>query len=293
MEAPGSKRFAYQAKCRKQAGDAGSCKNPYFGGRFERLKSKVRPKKHLGQHFLTDAIVAEQTASLFDHYSDRLPILEIGPGTGILTQFLLKKGVPVTAVEIDSESVAYLRNTLVPGGLRLIEGDILQHTNDEILFPSDICLIGNFPYNISSQIVFKVLEKKDKVKYFGGMFQKEVADRLVAGPGSKTYGILSVLLNTFYDTRYAFTVSPDKFDPPPKVQSAVIGCVRKESFVLPCRKSLFFDVVKTAFNQRRKTLRNALHKFNLHETHEFAKLRAEQLSPADFIKLTQSIEQSG
>ncbi len=266
-----------------------------IGRSFEHKKQrhldyKVKPKKHLGQHFLNDTTIAEKVALLFSDLPEKLPVVEIGPGMGVLTGFLLERFPVVKAVEIDRESVEYLKKTHVPKGLALIEGDFLKEATALEALSEDSYLVGNFPYNISSQIVFKVLEHVPLVKGFGGMFQKEVAERLVAGPGNKTYGILSVLLNTFYATRYEFTVPPHVFSPPPKVHSGVIKCVRKEGFTLPCPRKLYFDVVKTAFNQRRKTLRNALHKFNLKETDEFAKLRAEQLSVNDFIKLTQFIE---
>ena len=250
----------------------------------------VKPKKHLGQHFLKDESIAEKVAILFkDDYKD-VQVLEIGPGTGVLTKYLLDNYSKVMALEIDSESVVYLKEHMVPRGLQLMEGDILNKNTEYLFSDTDMIVIGNYPYNISSQIVFKVLEHVESVIGFGGMFQKEVAERLVAGKGSKTYGILSVLLNAFYDTSYQFTIEPNVFNPPPKVKSGVIKCIRKEGFVMPCSKSLFFDVVKTGFNQRRKTLRNALHKFNLKDTHEFAKLRAEQLSVEDFISLTLYIE---
>lgn len=216
-------------------------------------------------------------------------MIEIGPGMGVLTEYLLRYYSSVKAVEIDTESVSYLNGKLVPEGLELLSGDFLENKIADKVLEKDSIIIGNFPYNISSQIVFKILEKKDRVKGFGGMFQKEVAERLVAKEGSKTYGILSVLLNTFYTSSYQFTVEPGVFTPPPKVRSGVIKCIRKDGFILPCDVKLYFDVVKTAFNQRRKTLRNALHKFNLRESDEFAKLRAEQLSVANFIALTQQI----
>lgn len=254
------------------------------------MNHSVKPKKHLGQHFLNDVSIADKVASLFKSEGDESAVLEIGPGMGVLTNYLLSYYKAVSAIEIDRESVAYLRQHLVSKGLNLIEGDFLDQRIDDRLFDKEMLIIGNFPYNISSQIVFRILDHIDKVKGFGGMFQKEVAERLVAGPGSKTYGILSVFLNTYYDTNYEFTVGPELFTPPPKVHTGVIKCVRKEGFVLPCNRSIFFDVVKTAFNQRRKTLRNALHKFNLGESHEFAKLRAEQLSPEDFMKLAGYIE---
>ncbi len=254
------------------------------------LNHSVKPKKHLGQHFLKDESIAEKVALLYkDDYKD-VPVLEIGPGMGVLTQYLLANYTDVTALEIDTESVHYLKEHFVPKGLKLQEGDILNKNTEFLFGDKDMIVIGNYPYNISSQIVFKVLEHVESVVGFGGMFQKEVAERLVAGKGSKTYGILSVLLNAFYDSTYQFTIEPHVFNPPPKVKSGVIKCVRKEGFVLPCSKTLFFDVVKTGFNQRRKTLRNALHKFNLKDSHEFAKLRAEQLSVEDFISLTSYIE---
>lgn len=256
------------------------------------LKYKVRPKKHLGQHFLNDAGIAEKVALLFKSNNAGMPIVEIGPGMGILTDFLLLNFPVVKAVEIDRDSVEYLKISHVPRGLKLIEGDFLAEGIVETALSEDSFLVGNFPYNISSQIVFKVLEHIHLVKGFGGMFQKEVAERLVASEGSKKYGILSVLLNTFYTSKYEFTVEPYVFTPAPKVRTGVIKCERKEGFVLPCSKSLYYDVVKTAFNQRRKTLRNALHKFNLKETDEYAKLRAEQLNYTDFIKLTQFFEQN-
>lgn len=254
------------------------------------MNHTVKPKKHLGQHFLKDIGIAEKVALLFSQSHKEFPVMEIGPGMGVLTDFLLANFKDVTAVEIDTESVAYLKNHHTQKGLKLIEGDFLNKRNDHLFFDREVLIVGNFPYNISSQIVFRVLEYPEKVPAFGGMFQKEVAERLVAKHGSKTYGILSVLLNAYYDTKYEFTIEPGVFNPPPKVKSGVISCVRKANFDLPCSKSLFFDVVKTAFNQRRKTLRNALHKFNLQESDEFAKLRAEQLSVQDFIQLTQFIE---
>ncbi len=256
------------------------------------MNHSVKPKKHLGQHFLKDESIAEKVALLFKDDNLQAQILEIGPGMGVLTQYLLQNYSDVSALEIDTESVEYLNHTLVPKGLKLMEGDILNKRNNELFDGKNLIVIGNFPYNISSQIVFKVLDHVESVVGFGGMFQKEVAERLVAKKGSKTYGILSVLLNAFYDSKYEFTIEPHVFNPPPKVKSGVIKCVRKDDFSLPCSKSLFFDVVKTGFNQRRKTLRNALHKFKLEESHEFAKLRAEQLSVEDFIQLTSYIEQN-
>ncbi len=250
----------------------------------------VQPKKHLGQHFLKDENIAENVASLFQNILDVDQIIEIGPGMGVLTKYLLDKHPNVLAVEIDSESVNYLTQTFVPKGLKLVEGDFLNDNIAKKYLTKNTGLIGNYPYNISSQIVFKVLENTENFLAFAGMFQKEVAQRLVAKEGSKTYGILSVMLNTYYDTTYEFTVDEHVFIPPPKVKSGVIKCIRKNDFVLPVSKALYFDVIKTGFNQRRKMLRNALSKFNLPESHEFAKLRAEQLGVNDFIKLTKFIE---
>jgi 16S rRNA (adenine1518-N6/adenine1519-N6)-dimethyltransferase len=250
------------------------------------LISPVSPKKHLGQHFLKDTELAQKVASVFRVDRFNGTAIEIGPGMGVLTRFLLQEYDKVIAVDIDRESVEYLNNTLKDPGLKVVLADFLDDREIAKILTGPSVIIGNFPYNISTQIVFKVLENIENVVAFGGMFQKEVAERLAAREGSKTYGILSVLLNTWYTTNYEFTVEPHVFLPPPKVRSGVIKCIRKEGFSLPCSKTLFFEVVKTAFNQRRKTLRNALHKFNLPYTHEFAKLRAEQLSVENFITLT-------
>ena len=159
-----------------------------------------------------------------------LPVLEIGPGTGVLTQYLMENFKEIRAIELDRESVVFLKENFVPKGLKLMEGDFLDSRNDDMFFPDDVLILGNFPYNISSQIVFKVLDNISKVKGFGGMFQKEVAERLVAGPGSKTYGILSVFLNTYYKTSYEFTVGPELFTPPPKVQTGVIKATRIDGY---------------------------------------------------------------
>lgn len=255
------------------------------------MKSAVNPKKHLGQHFLKDKEIAQKVASLFKNDNVPSNVIEIGPGMGVLTAFLLQEYEHVSAIDIDKESIDYLNQTMISPKLKIIFADFLDNREIVKIMTQPTVIIGNFPYNISTQIVFKVLENTDKVVAFGGMFQKEVAERLAAKEGSKTYGILSVLLNTYYTTKYEFTVEPDVFIPPPKVKSGVIKCLRKDNFVLPCSKQLYFEVVKTAFNQRRKTLRNALHKFNLSESHEFAKLRAEQLSVENFISLTSFFEQ--
>ena len=256
------------------------------------LFTAVTPKKHLGQHFLKDTEIARKVACLFQKEHYQMPAIEIGPGMGVLTQFLLQEYDKVIAVDVDKESVEYLNQTMISPKLKVILADFLDNRELHKILTQPSVIIGNFPYNISTQIVFKVLENIENVKAFGGMFQKEVAERLAAKEGSKTYGIQSVLLNTFYTTSYEFTVEPDVFIPAPKVKSGVIKCIRKDDFVLPCSKSLYYEVVKTAFNQRRKTLRNALHKFNLSDTHEFAKLRAEQLSVENFISLTCQFENS-
>ncbi len=253
---------------------------------------EVKAKKRLGQHFLNDEHIAATIASLFEDKNEIKKVLEIGPGMGVLTKYLLNKYSEVAAIELDEESVNYLLSNGAFKNLKLMQGDILNKEIQLRALTDEMAIIGNFPYNISSQIVFMVLENMDKVKYFGGMFQKEVAERLVAKHGSKTYGILSVLLNTFYYTKYEFTVDAHVFLPPPKVKSGVISCVRKEGFVLPVDKKIYYDVIKTAFSMRRKMLRNTLHKFNLPSTHEFAKLRAEELSVDDFIKLTIEISEN-
>ncbi|MES2617990.1 MAG: 16S rRNA (adenine(1518)-N(6)/adenine(1519)-N(6))-dimethyltransferase RsmA [Bacteroidota bacterium] len=254
------------------------------------MKTAVNPKKHLGQHFLNDNEIAEKVALLFKNENLQCPVIEIGPGMGVLTTFLVDNYKKVIAVDIDGESVDYLHKTMIKPNLKVIKADFLDDRSVREILTEPSVIIGNYPYNISSQIVFKVLENIENVVAFGGMFQKEVAQRLAAKEGSKTYGILSVMLNTYYTTTYEFTVSEHVFIPPPKVKSGVIKCLRKEGFELPCSKKLYFEVIKTAFNQRRKTLRNALHKFNLPESHEFAKLRAEQLSVKNFIDLTIYIE---
>lgn len=253
----------------------------------------VSPKKHLGQHFLTDSKIAERIAQLV-HLVPAEDVLEIGPGKGILTRHLLQQpGKHVCAIEIDHESCQYLKQNDILHEPDLIEGDFLNLPLEKY-FPKPFLLIGNFPYNISTQIMFKALEQHDRVPLIAGMFQKEVAYRIAAPSGSKVYGILSVLTQAFYDVQVAFKVMPGAFFPPPKVDSAVISCVHKTNPELGCSEKKLFDVVKTAFNQRRKTLSNSLKKFNLKEafeTHPFAKLRPENLDVSQFIELTRWIEQ--
>lgn len=257
----------------------------------------VRPKKALGQHFLTDRRVAERIASTLDEYTTE-PVLEIGPGMGVLTQFLLEKhpGDKLTVAEIDAESVEYLRQNFPQfgnqaGQARIVEGDFLQMDLDE-LFPGgeDFCVIGNYPYNISSQIFFKVLDYKDRVVCCSGMLQREVAERLAARPGTKARGILSVLLQAWYDVEYLFTVDEKVFNPPPKVKSGVVKLTRNGVTALGCDERLFKTVVKTTFGQRRKTIRNSLRSLLPPGTalpeNPLLALRPEQLSVEQFVELT-------
>ncbi len=251
----------------------------------------VRPKKHLGQHFLKDGNIARKITACLDE--KHTTICEIGPGTGILTQSLLEREnlSELTLIEIDSESVEYLNSHFSDKRLRVLEADFLK-SNLPALFPSDVALIGNFPYNISSQIFFKVLENRNRIPEVVGMIQKEVAERIAAPPGNKTYGILSVLLQSWYNIEYCFTVSETVFFPPPKVKSAVIRLRRNKTASLDCDEKLFFKVVKAAFGQRRKTLRNALKvlfgQFGF--DHPLLSQRAEQLSVSDFVVLTRLFE---
>lgn len=251
----------------------------------------VKPKKSLGQHFLTDMNIAARIAATVQEYT--IPVLEIGPGMGVLTQFLLQQGSNVTVVELDHESVEYLTENYPQLQGKILEADFLKLPLDE-LFTGNFCVIGNYPYNISSQIFFKVLDYKDRIPCCSGMLQKEVAQRIAAKPGSKTYGILSVLLQAWYDIEYLFTVDEHVFNPPPKVKSAVIKMTRNNVTQLGCDEHLFKTVVKTGFNQRRKTLRNSL-KSLLPEgaknetTDPVFDQRPEQLSVEQFIALTNRI----
>ncbi|WP_298287775.1 16S rRNA (adenine(1518)-N(6)/adenine(1519)-N(6))-dimethyltransferase RsmA [uncultured Lutibacter sp.] len=252
----------------------------------------VKAKKHLGQHFLKDELIAQQIAnSLTENGYQK--ILEIGPGMGVLTKYLLKKPLTTYVVEIDTESVEYLQNHYLNLTDRIISKDFLKINLEDFFGDEQLAIIGNFPYNISTQIVFKTLENRHQIPEFSGMFQKEVAQRIAEKEGSKTYGILSVLTQAFYDVEYLFTVPPTVFNPPPKVDSGVIRFIRKKDFTLPVDEKLFFKVVKTAFQQRRKTLRNSLKTLNLsdslREDSIFAK-RPEQLSVNEFINLTSKIE---
>lgn len=259
-------------------------------------KTGVRPKKSLGQHFLHDkATAARIVDSLQIPAPGTLRLLEIGPGTGVLTRLLTgRDDIDLTVIEIDRDSVAYLKENRVLDEARILEGDFLQADLAKI-FPGHFSIIGNFPYNISSQIFFRVLEYRHQVDQVVCMLQKEVAERIASGPGSKVYGILSVLLQAYYRIGLLFKVSPGAFNPPPKVMSAVIRLVRNERVSLPCDEKLFVQVVKQAFNNRRKTLRNALKNLNLAEAVSSIPLldkRAEQLAVEDFFHLTRLIEGS-
>lgn len=268
----------------------------------------VRPKKQLGQHFLTDQDVARRIADTVDA-CPALPILEVGPGMGVLTQYLLPKGRPVKVVEIDTESVAYLKENMPQLGENILGDDFLRMPLDQVFGGQPFVLTGNYPYNISSQIFFRMLEYRDLIPCCTGMIQREVAQRMAAGPGSRTYGILSVLLQAWYSVEYLFTVDEHVFCPPPKVKSAVIRLTRNEVSSLPCNEVLFRRVVKTTFNQRRKTLRNNIRPLlaqidneqrekglqsNDHTewlAQELFQKRPEQLSVQDFIALTLSLQQ--
>ena len=254
----------------------------------------IKPKKQLGQHFLKDKNIAKKTV---DELFSKFPagqVVEIGTGKGVLTEFLLQRpGIDLVAVELDKECIPYL-NTHFAGHERfkVLEADFLRMSPDA-LFTGEFAIVGNFPYNISSQIVFKTLEWKDRVPVFCGMFQKEVAERICAPHGKKDYGILSVLGQTFYHTEYLFTVSEDVFQPPPKVKSAVMRMVRKEKVDLAVPEKFLFEVVKAAFNQRRKMLRNGLHAFLPADRDlsgiPFLDKRVEQLSVADFALLAEKL----
>ena len=253
--------------------------------------SKIRAKKHLGQHFLKDLGIARDIAHSLslNNYSK---VLEVGPGMGVLTQFLIPLNIETFVIEIDKESVSYLKKYYPELDNHLIEGDFLKLPLQEI-FKEPIAIIGNFPYNISSQILFKAIDHKDLIPEIVGMFQKEVAERVVSPPGSKKYGIISVLLQCYFDVEYLFTVDETVFNPPPKVKSAVIRLRRNDRDKLECDEKKIVQVVKTAFGQRRKTLRNALKSLNLVDENtasQYLSLRAEQLSVEDFMNLTSCFE---
>lgn len=259
--------------------------------------TEVRAKKSLGQHFLTDLNIARKICYSMSGGTPEqpAPVLEVGCGMGVLTQFLLQRDDVVTyGAEIDGESIVYLHEHYPAFAPRLVEGDFLQ-MDLKAIFPDGVRVIGNFPYNISSQIFFKVIENRDLVPECVGMIQREVAVRLAEPPGSKEYGILSVLLQAWYDIEYLFTVGEQVFNPPPKVKSAVIRLVRNQTTKLDCDEQLFVKVVKASFGQRRKMLRNSLKSvfgdFGGAE-HRFFTQRAEQLSVADFVELTQWVAEN-
>lgn len=259
---------------------------------------KVRAKKELGQHFLKDLDIAKRIAETIDSSQlpdnakqwGNLPIVEVGPGMGVLSQFLMQSGREVKAIELDSESVEFLKKVFPD--LNVVEGDFLKMNLDDI-FPAQFVLIGNYPYNISSQIFFKVLDYKEKIPVVAGMLQKEVAQRICSKPGSKVYGILSVLLQAWYDCEYLFDVSPGVFSPPPKVTSGVIRLTRNSRTNLGCDEKMFKNIVKTSFGQRRKTLRNSLASLlpvnsPIWQDPILAR-RPETLSVEEFISLTNTI----
>ena len=260
----------------------------------------VKAKKHLGQHFLKDETIAKRIADTLS-LKGYQNVLEIGPGTGVLTKYLLLRGIDLVAMDLDEESIAYLNqnfvlehNELLGENIKLevMEADFLHYDLKKLYGTGQFAITGNFPYNISSQIVFKTLDMRAQIPEFSGMFQMEVAQRICEPPGNKTYGILSVLVQAFYDAEYLFTVHPQVFDPPPKVQSGVLRLVRKSNFKLDCNEALFFRVVKLAFNQRRKTLRNSLKSFNLStdlKEDTIFDQRPEQLNVDQFVALTRKI----
>ncbi|PCH87358.1 MAG: 16S rRNA (adenine(1518)-N(6)/adenine(1519)-N(6))-dimethyltransferase [Flavobacteriales bacterium] len=256
---------------------------------------RVRAKKKLGQHFLIDGEIAERIVNSLEEHISNQDVLEIGPGMGVLTSLLLKRKLPgLHVIELDHEAVNYLLGQYPDLEKHLMQGDFLK-MNLEALGSGNLAIIGNFPYNISSQILFKVLDNHNKVNLLVGMFQKEVAERLASDPGSRKYGILSVLLQAYYDIEYLFSVSASKFKPPPKVESAVIRITRNKRTTLGCDEKRFRKVVKGGFNHRRKTLRNAL-KLTItlpaNFDNPYLNKRAEQLSVDDFITLTNLLDKS-
>jgi 16S rRNA (adenine1518-N6/adenine1519-N6)-dimethyltransferase len=262
----------------------------------------VRAKKHLGQHFLKDETVAQKIGDTLTLQGYK-NVLEIGPGTGVLTKYILEKDITLLAMDLDTESIEYLnthftfehRDIASDGKFKVIEADFLKYDLDTVFPEEPFAITGNFPYNISTQIVFKMLENKERISEFTGMFQKEVARRICEKEGSKAYGILSVLAQAFYDAEYLFTVAPEVFNPPPKVDSGVIRLTRKENYQdLGCDPKMLKKVVKMAFQQRRKTLRNSLKSLGLSDRFresEILNKRPEQLSIPQFVTLTSDIQE--
>ena len=255
--------------------------------------SKVRPKKFLGQHFLTDLNIASRIADTVDACPD-IPVLEVGPGMGVLTQFLLKKDRELKVVEIDRESVPYLKEHFPELNDNIIEADFLKMDLHEVFNGKQFVLTGNYPYNISRQIFFKMLENKDLIPCCTGMIQKEVAERLAASSGNKSYGVLSILIQAWYDVEYLFTVNENVFNPPPKVKSAVICMRRNNKKELGCNEALFRKIVKTVFTMRRKMIRNGMKQIVGKDcpllNEPIFNLRPEQLSIEEFIDLTNKVE---
>ena len=268
--------------------------------KYYKKEGPIKAKKHLGQHFLKDESIAKQIAETlsFDGYRN---VIEIGPGTGVLTKYLLQNEIDLVAMDLDPESIVYLNQNFplehpeILGNnstFKVIEADFLKFDLSTLFDTEPFAITGNFPYNISTQIVFKMLEWRTQIPEFSGMFQKEVAERICAKEGNKTYGILSILTQAYYNADYLFTVEPEVFDPPPKVHSGVLRLTRKKDSALDCDEKLFKRVVKTAFNQRRKTLRNSLKSFDLSDILKEDAIfdqRPEQLAVADFIALTKKI----
>jgi 16S rRNA (adenine1518-N6/adenine1519-N6)-dimethyltransferase len=261
----------------------------------------IKPKKHLGQHFLKDKNTSRKIADAYDSGIGGNRVLEIGPGTGALTEFLLERDLDVSVMDIDTESIHYLREHFPKLKERIIEGDFLREDLQKYMGTEPFSVVGNFPYNISSQILFRCLDYRNQIPEIMGMFQKEVAQRVAEPPGSKQYGILSVLLQTYYDITYCFTVDEHVFIPPPKVKSGVIRCVRNDRKQLPCDEKLYVQVVKATFNQRRKTIWNTIKPLISNfsdeqketiKAHPFMSLRPEVLSVEQFIELTQLIERN-
>lgn len=253
------------------------------------MASPVKAKKHLGQHFLTDLNIAQKIVNALPQ--DELAIIEIGPGTGVLTQYLIEKH-NFTAFDIDTESIDFLKEKYPQHASKIQYQDFLQADLKPLAANGKFKIIGNFPYNISTQIMFKVLDYKNDITSLVGMFQKEVAQRIAEKPGSKAYGILSVLLQAFYKIEYLFTVSEHVFNPPPKVKSAVIRLTRNTIDKLNCDEELFARIVKTTFNQRRKTIRNSIKSLTQGKEYdsEYLDKRPEQLSVAQFVELTKAVE---
>jgi 16S rRNA (adenine1518-N6/adenine1519-N6)-dimethyltransferase len=259
------------------------------------MDKEVRAKKHLGQHFLKDETIALEIVKSLKHTDLYKTVLEVGPGMGVLTKYLInEKQFETFVIDIDRESIAYLKKQFPALENKIIEGDFLQLDFNNLFHNQPFAVIGNFPYNISTEILFKVLDHKNQVPEVVGMFQKEVAERIASKPRNKTYGVTSVLLQAFYNIEYLFTVNETVFNPPPKVKSAVIRLTRNNKQQLDCNEKLFKQLVKAGFNQRRKTLRNSIKAFKLKPEfldHKCLTQRAEELSVEDFVSLANMVEQ--